>query len=132
MKTTYTSAIVLAVSAMAAGQAFANPDPYGQVMARDTSPVISAPAKTRAQVNAELADAQRTGNIVAYIGGDKSGTKLNQVFPTQYAAQAAAPGKTRDEVRAELAEAQRTGDIVITASSDVKQNQLFEQAVSTD
>ncbi len=79
--------------------------------------------KTRAQVRAELADAQRTGDIVA--GKDaasdefSSGAfkKLNELNPAAYPAKAAVTGKTRAQVRAELAEALRTGDIV--ADKDV-------------
>lgn len=126
MKTTYTSAIVLAVSALAAGQAFANSDPYGEIMSLDTSPAISAPAKTRAQVNAEFADAQRTGNLIANVDGNKQ-TKMNQVYTGLYGAQPAVASKTREEVRAELAQAERTGDITVAASSAVKQNQFLEQ-----
>jgi energy-converting hydrogenase Eha subunit B len=74
--------------------------------------------KTRAQVRAELAEAQRTGDIVAGkdAGADEftSGAfrKLNELNPAAYPAKPAVIGKTRAQVRAELAEAQRTGNIV--------------------
>ncbi|WP_342620031.1 DUF4148 domain-containing protein [Rhodoferax sp. GW822-FHT02A01] len=87
MKSAYASAIVLTLSALAAGQAFAgNSAPrYDETIAVNV-PADSTPGKTREQVRAELAEAQRTGNIVFNIGGDKSGTKLNQLYPTSYQA----------------------------------------------
>lgn len=79
--------------------------------------------KTRAQVLAELADAQRTGDILAgkdtgfdeyNSGGFK---KLNVLNPSLYASNGDAPSKTRVQVQAELSEAQRTGDIVLAVGS---------------
>ncbi len=77
-------------------------------------------AKTRDQVNAELANAVRTGNIVA-VGEDS--LTLNQQFPGLYAQQTAAAGKTGEQAQAELAAAVRNGDIVVGTSS--KLNQMF-------
>jgi hypothetical protein len=74
--------------------------------------------KTREQVRAELAEAQRTGDIIARkdMGTDEyasgAGRKLNELFPAAYPAKPAVVSQTREEVRAELAEAQRTGDIL--------------------
>ncbi len=42
--------------------------------------------KTRAQVKAELADALRSGDVVA---GGESGQKLNEMFPARYSKEAA-------------------------------------------
>ena len=97
-----TASIALAVAALLTGHAQAA-DNVG---------------KTREQVRAELAEAQRTGDIVA--GKDAAADeftsgafkKLNELNPAAYPAKAAVAGKTRAQVRAELAEAQRTGDIV--------------------
>lgn len=75
---------------------------------------------TRDKVLAELADAQRNGEIVT---GD-AGPKLNEVFPGRYPAKPAVQGKTREQVLAELAEAQRNGDIT-TGDGGPKLNQLF-------
>ncbi len=75
---------------------------------------------SREQVLAELADAQRTGDIV----DAKTGMKLNELNPSAYPAKAVAEGKTRDQVLAELTEAQRTGDIV-DAKSGKKLNELY-------
>lgn len=120
-----TASIALAVAALLTGHAQAA-DNVG---------------KTRAQVRAELAEAQRTGDIVASkdMGdefGPANGRKLNELFPAAYPAKAATTGKTRAQVQAELAEAQRTGDIA--ASKDMgdefgpahgrKLNELFPAA----
>ncbi|MDR7308190.1 DUF4148 domain-containing protein [Rhodoferax saidenbachensis] len=101
-----TASIALAVAALVTGHA----------QAADTG-------KTREQVRAELAEAQRTGDIAASkdVGFDEftpsTGRKLNELNPAAYPAKPAVAGKTREQVRAELAEAQRTGDIF--ASKDV-------------
>ncbi len=65
--------------------------------------VAQTSTTTRAQVKAELADAQRAGYVAAR--GD---------VPTQFATESSArtAGKSRAEVRAELAEAQRTGTVL--------------------
>ena len=87
MNIRFVSAVTLAVAAMSASYAFA-----------DT---------TRDKVLADLAEANRNGDVVT---GD-AGPKLNEVFPGRYPAKQAVQGKTREQVLAELAEAQRTGDI---------------------
>jgi hypothetical protein len=78
--------------------------------------------KTREQVKAELAEAIRTGNILA---NDESGRKLNEVFPSRYEVQQATGTKTREQVKAELAEALRTGEILASGDSGKKLNELF-------
>jgi uncharacterized membrane protein len=100
------SAIALTVAALAASNA----------MAADAS----AP-KTREQVKAELAEAVRTGNIIA---NGETGQKANELFPGLYPAKPAAQGKTREQVQAELAEAVRTGDIVADGETGLKLNQI--------
>ena len=157
MKTSYSTAIALAISALIAGQAFAadttaadggktraqvqaelvQARATGDITAPDQlsiaytsrtgakmneifparyAAVAAAPAKTRADVIADMAEAKRTGNIMASTQmavdfGNTTAAKLNEIFPSRYPAVAAAPAKTRAEVRTELAEAQRTGDI---------------------
>jgi ABC-type transporter Mla subunit MlaD len=96
-----TASIALAVAALLTGHA----------QAADNS------GKTREQVRAELAQAQRTGDVLAGkdAGFDEfnSGAfkKLNELNPAAYPAKVAEAGKTRAQVLAELAEARRTGDI---------------------
>lgn len=107
MNRKYLSTLILALAALAAGNA----------LAADASS-----AKTREQVRAELAEAQRTGDMVA--NGD-SGKLLNELYPSQYPAKAVTPGYTREQVLAELAEAQRTGDIVANGDSGKKLNELY-------
>jgi hypothetical protein len=82
----------------------------------------SASGKTRAQVNAELADAIRSGDIDA--GGEPS-WKLNERFPDLYPAKHTAAGKTRDQVNAELADAIRSGDIDAGGETSMKLSELF-------
>lgn len=79
-------------------------------------------ALTREQVKAELAEAIRTGDMVA--AGD-TGLKLNELSPYLYPKRPTQPGKTREQVRAELAEAIRTGDIVSAGDSALKRNEEF-------
>ena len=103
------SAIALTVAALAASNA----------MAADAS----AP-QTREQVKAELAEAIRTGDIMA---NGETGQKVNELFPHLYPAKAAAQGKTREQVKAELAEAVRTGNVVADGESGLKLNQINPQ-----
>jgi 5-methylcytosine-specific restriction endonuclease McrBC GTP-binding regulatory subunit McrB len=73
--------------------------------------VTSVPVtKTRAQVQSELAEAIRTGDMIDPT--DISRRKFNEIYPNQYPAKAAAAGKTRAQVQSELAEAIRTGDMI--------------------
>lgn len=103
------STLALALAALAAGNALA---------ANSTNP------KTREQVRAELAEAQRTGDIVV-VTNDNKGQKLNELNPSQYPAKAVVQGNTRAQVLAELAQAQRTGDIVVV-TNDNKVEKLNE------
>jgi hypothetical protein len=111
MNRTLASILTVSAVALAAGQALAA-EPAG---------------KTRAEVQLELAQAIRTGDIATDSESFGGGKKLNEVFPQNYAAKFQAAGKTRDQVQAELAEAIRTGD-VSPAASDLrgsKMNQIF-------
>ncbi|OYU44661.1 MAG: hypothetical protein CFE44_11755 [Burkholderiales bacterium PBB4] len=100
--------------------------------------VAPVSTKTRAEVVADMAEAKRTGNVMAstQVAIDYAGTtsaKMNEVFPSRYPAVAAAPTKTRADVRTELAEAQRTGDmqadnllsLVVTGVPGNKLNVLY-------
>lgn len=106
MKSAYLSAIALTVAAWTAGQAFA----------ADASTALS-----REQVQAELAQAVRTGDIVI---DQETGLKANEIFPGSYPARAAVQGKTRDQVKAELAEAIRLGDVPVDGVTGLRMNQL--------
>jgi hypothetical protein len=98
MNRKYLSTLTLALAALAAGNALA---------------ADAAAAKTRDQVRAELAEAQRTGDIVAH---GNSGQKLNELYPSQYPAKAVTQGNTREQVLAELAQAKRSGEYEIINS----------------
>lgn len=103
MKTSYAAIITLALSTLAAG--YANAEYVHNDV--NTKATVTTPGKTRDQVLAELAEAQRTGDIYAY--GD-SGKKLNELRPDLYPAKAVQQGKTRAQVQAELIQAQRSGE----------------------
>jgi ribosomal protein L30E len=75
---------------------------------------------TRDHINAELAEAIRSGNIIS----GESSLKLNEQFPQNYPGQHDAPSKSREQVTAELAEAIRTGNIG-TGESGQKLNEQF-------
>lgn len=74
---------------------------------------------TRAQVLADLAEAQRTGNIIE----GEAGLARNVLQPQQYPAQQHAAGKTRDQVLAELQQARANGEL-IEGEAGLRQNQL--------
>ncbi len=75
---------------------------------------------TREQVQAELREAIRTGDI---IDGYESRSRYER-NPGAYPARPVVAGKTRDEVKAELAEAVRTGDIIYGETS-MKLNERY-------
>jgi hypothetical protein len=103
MKTSYAAILAITLSSLASGYAsaeYAIPD-------NNASTIASAPSKTRAQVRAELVEAQRTGDV--YADGN-SGKKLNELRPDLYQTKAAVQGKTREQVKAELVQAQRSGE----------------------
>ena len=79
---------------------------------------------TREQVKAELAEAIRTGDMLA---GGESGLKLNELNPGRYPARPAVGGKTREQVKAELAEAIRTGDMAASGESGLMLYEMFPE-----
>jgi len=109
MKSNYLSILAITVAAFGASQA----------MAAGTADT-SAPL-TRAQVQAELAQAQRSGDIVVDY---ETGRKANEVFPDRYPAKAVVQGKTRAQVQAELAEAIRTGNMPADGVTGLMLNQV--------
>ena len=123
MKTSYSTAIALAVSTLIAAHALAADADVG---------------KTREQVQAELVQARATGNITApdqlsidYTG--RTGAKMNEVFPARYAAVAPVSTKTRADVVAEMAESKRTGNVMASTqvaidyagTTSAKMNEVF-------
>lgn len=92
--------------------------------------LIAAPAfasdqavsKTREQVQAELVQAMRSGDMLA---SGESGLTLKQLNPHAYPVTESASGaKTREQVQAELVQAIRTGDIMAGGESGAKLNEL--------
>jgi 2,3-bisphosphoglycerate-independent phosphoglycerate mutase len=95
MKSASLSLIALALSTASAGMAFA---------------ADASTPKTRDQVRAELAEAQRNGTLIA---DGQTGATLRDLNPGLYAAMpASATTKTRADVKAELRDAWTRGDLV--------------------
>lgn len=88
------SVVAIALSTLVAGHALAA-DP--------------AVGKTREQVRAELAQAIRSGDLVA---DGETGQRFNQLYPSLYAQPVVAAGKTRADVRAEVEQARLSGELV--------------------
>ena len=83
--------------------------------------------KSRPDVQADLATAQREGDLIA---DNESGRTAREINPSRYPKQAVAQAKTREQVKAELAEAQRTGDIIADGESGKKLNELYPSRYS--
>jgi hypothetical protein len=84
--------------------------------------VSSAQGLSRAEVQAQLQEAIRNGDMLA---PGQSGLTERQIDPADYPAQpAAAPGKTRAEVQQELAQAIRDGDMVQNGEMGVTAYQM--------
>ena len=77
---------------------------------------------SREQVQAELAQAIRSGDIMA--NGEVGGLKLNELYPNRYPARQVQSGVTREQVKAELADAQRTGDFMASGEIGIECNEL--------
>ena len=81
-----------------------------------------AASKTREQVQAELVQAVRSGDMLA---SGESGLTLKQLNPHAYPVTGSALGaKTREQVQAELVHAIRIGDIMAGGESGAKLNEL--------
>lgn len=76
---------------------------------------------SREQVKAELAQAVRSGDIMA---GGESGLKLNELHPSRYPAKQVQASVTREQVKAELATAVRSGDIMAGGEVSAMCNEL--------
>ena len=82
--------------------------------------------RTRQQTHDELVAAQKSGDIVLYLG--MTGREL---FPSRYPQAAeTASGKTRDQVRAELVAAQKSGDVVVYLGKTAREVSPAEFATS--
>jgi len=77
-------------------------------------------ALSRADVIAQLHEAERTGDVLA--AGD-SGRKLNELTPARYPRPDDATGKSRAQVVAELQVAVRQGDVLAPGDSGLKMNE---------
>lgn len=116
MQRTLISAAVLAFAAIAAHAE--SPDPSGQFAIQIQS------TKSRANVVAELKQAQRSGDIVA---GGELGVTEYELNPGAYPARPVVAGKSREEVRAETLQAVRDGDIIVGGELGLTERQLSPQ-----
>lgn len=149
MKTTYLSAAILSLTALASGHAMAQGLSTEQVRAelveaarngdlivnpstgqteRDLAPHLY-PAReqvglTREQVRAELVAAERNGDLIV---DPSSGRTVADINPGTVSASSQAPGKTRTEVVAELVAAERNGELVGNLITGQKQNEMYPQ-----
>ena len=118
MKTTRIALIALSLTAAAIGSNAAFAAEMG--------------AKTRAQVHAELLQAQKNGTLIA---SNMSGATYRDMYPNQYPEQALST-VTRAQVQAKLVEAQNKGTLIANSTSgatyrDMYPSQYPEQAMST-
>jgi lambda repressor-like predicted transcriptional regulator len=122
------SIITLTLAALAGGNAMAqntySVDAYAKAQQKDPSSFAAklSTGLSRDAVQADLRDAQRTGEIVVNA---EAGIPVNEVFPARYPAQVAEQSMSREEVRADLREAVRTGDIVANGETGMKLNEVF-------
>ncbi len=93
--------------------------PYYQLRP-DLYPRAMVQGKPRDLVKGELAEAVRTGNVVA---GEFAGN-LNEVHPNLYPPVPRVAGKSRETAKAELAEALRSGGIIVGGELGLTRNQL--------
>jgi lambda repressor-like predicted transcriptional regulator len=77
---------------------------------------------SREQVNAELAQAIRSGDMLA---DGETGLKLNELYPSRYPAKQVQTGLTREQVQAELAQAIRSGDMLADGETGLKLNEMY-------
>lgn len=114
-------AVLSAVTTFAVAGEIDTPNQAQQVTASQNGPIVThSQGITRAQVLAELAEAQRTGNIL----DTHTGKMLNELYPSMYPPKPVVQGETRAQVLAELAEAQRTGNM-LDAHTGKMLNELY-------
>ncbi len=77
---------------------------------------------TREQINAELTQAVRVGDVLE--NGDRD-RMLNQLFPSRYDAKSTQSSVTREQVQAELARAVRAGEVFENGDRGRKLNELY-------
>lgn len=97
MNKTSFAAIAIALTSLAAGQAMAAKAPYlNESFVAPASVLKAVPStKSRADVQAELAAAQRAGDVATNKSVD------SEILPFQRSAESSVAGKSRAEVRAE-------------------------------
>jgi lambda repressor-like predicted transcriptional regulator len=121
MKTNFTTIALALASSLIAGTSFAG-EGHAQVKPVRAQTVSSVKIVASGPVAAELAEAIRTGDIVA---NGQTGLKLNELYPNRYPEKQVQVGLTREQVSTELAQAVRTGDIMANGQTGLKLNELY-------
>jgi lambda repressor-like predicted transcriptional regulator len=121
MKTKFTAIALILASSLIAGTSFAG-DGRGQIKPVRAQAVSSVKLVASDPVAAELAEARRTGDIVANW---QTGLKLNELYPNRYPAKQMQAGLTREQVSIELASAVNSGDILIGGEVGLRLNELY-------
>ena len=113
MKNSPKTIVTLAVFAFSSMAAIASD--HGQSAEYDVLEMQATPSvlssKTREEVLAELAEAQRTGDVAVNTSHGNSGQKRNELHPENYPKKAATAGKSRSQVWDEWVVAQRSGEV---------------------
>lgn len=94
--------------------------PREQYPGRYPQPAM-APGRSRADVQAELEAARRSGDVVA---AGETGLKANELFPSRYPDRPTAMGRTREQVRAERMEARRSGELLAPGEATLTLREL--------
>lgn len=95
---------------------------FALALAAAAGGALSQGSLTREQVQAELAEAIRSGDIV---GNGETGQKLNELNPARYPAKPVVYGRTRSQLGVELADAIRTGDTIGNGETGQKLNEMY-------
>ena len=120
MKNSPKTIVTLAVFAFSSMAAIASD--HGQSAEYDVLEMQATPSvlssKTREEVLAELAEAQRTGDVAVNTSHGNSGQKRNKLHPENYPKKAATAGKSRSQVWDEWVVAQRSGEVSAFVPTD--------------
>ena len=107
--------IIFTLAAFAFTSMAALASDHGQSAEYDFFETQSTPSifssKTREEVLAELAEAQRTGDVAVNTSHGNSGQKRNELHPENYPKKVATAGKSRSQVWDEWVAAQRSGEL---------------------
>lgn len=118
---TNTISRTLTLIAAAALTTFASTAAMAERPTDDATAPTFGPARTVAEVQAELAQARREGRLVEHA---ELGLTTREEYPQNYSADVR-PVKTPAQVRNELLDAIRTGDVIGNNESGLKLNEMY-------